>query len=41
MKMKEICPMRDGNGFLVDDDDNEVTCDACKGEGWINTEDFA
>lgn len=34
-KEKEICPMCDGSGLVVDDKDNELKCDACKGDGFI------
>jgi DnaJ-class molecular chaperone len=41
MKMaREICPMCDGIGSLVDEDNQTtVTCDACGGEGFIETDD--
>ena len=37
---REICPMCDGSGLQVDDEANDtVKCDACKGEGFIETDD--
>lgn len=37
---REICPMCDGSGLQVDKDNNDtVTCDACHGEGFIETDD--
>lgn len=37
---REICPMCDGDGVQVDEENQTtVTCDACKGEGFVETDD--
>jgi DnaJ-class molecular chaperone len=35
---REICPMCNGSGQVVDEDNQTtVNCDACNGEGFIET----